>query len=147
MKLLRGDMLRFGLVGSLGFAVDIGILALLVHEEGWNPYLARLVSMGLAMLCTWLLHRNWTFAAGRIRPALSQSLLYSGVQLLGFSLNYLVYSALLLADGFWRAFPVLAAAVGSLCAMVISYLLCKRIAFAEPGLLSKLTTSWRLARD
>ena len=109
--------------------------------------LARLVSMGTAVSCTWLLHRNWTFSAGRVRSALPQSLLYSAVQLLGFSLNYLVYSALLLADGFWRTFPVLAAAVGSLCAMTVTYLLCKWIAFAEPGSLSKLTTNWRPARD
>lgn len=137
MILHRGGLVRFGIVGSIGFAVDLGILAVLVHGAGWNPLMARLVAMGIAVTCTWLLHRNWTFSAGRLRSPLQQSLLYGMVQILSLSLNYAVFSVLLLSGDIWRSFPVLAAAAGSLCAMTITYVFCKRIAFAEPGATAK----------
>ena len=133
MTILGRDLVRFGIVGSLGFAIDLGILAALVHGAAWGPFAARAVAMAIAVLCTWLLHRYWTFAAGRTRSALPQSLLYGGVQLAGVSVNYGIFSVLVLMGGVWRSHPVLAAAVGSLSAMAISYVLSKKIAFAEPG--------------
>jgi putative flippase GtrA len=131
------DLLRFGMVGSLGFVIDLGILAALVHGAAWSPFAARAVAMTVAILCTWLLHRYWTFAAGRMRSALPQSLLYGVVQLAGVSVNYSIFSVLVLTGGVWRLYPVLAAAVGSLSAMAITYVLSKRIAFAEPGVVDR----------
>ena len=40
---------------------------------------------------------------------------------------------LVLTGGVWRTYPVLAAAAGSVTAMGFSYLLSKRVTFAEPG--------------
>jgi putative flippase GtrA len=137
MTISRRDLVRFALVGSLGFFVDLGILAALVYRAGWNPYLARAMAMFIAILCTWWLHRHWTFPAGRMRSPLPQSLLYGTVQLTSASVNYGVFSAFLLTGGFWRTYPVLAAVVGSLSAMAITYLFSERIAFAEPGRPSK----------
>jgi putative flippase GtrA len=133
MNILRRDLVRFGLVGSLGFVVDLGILAALVHGAAWGPYAARAVAMAIAILCTWWLHRHWTFATGRMRSPLPQSLVYGTFQVIGLSVNYGIFSVLVLTDGLWRTYPVLAAAVGSISAMAITYLLAKKIAFAEPG--------------
>jgi len=137
MTILERDLVRFGIVGSLGFVIDLGILAALVHGAGWDPFVARAVAMTIAILCTWLLHRYWTFAAGRMRSVLPQSLLYGVVQLAGVSVNYSIFSVLVLMGGVWRSHPVLAAAVGSLSAMAITYVLSKRIAFAEPALVDR----------
>ncbi len=41
MTLRRSDLVRFGVVGSIGFAVDLGILAVLVHGAAWDPLVAR----------------------------------------------------------------------------------------------------------
>jgi len=48
------------------------------------------------------------------------------------SVNYGIFSVLVLTGGLWGSYPVLAAAVGSLIAAVLSYVLAKWIAFAEP---------------
>jgi putative flippase GtrA len=105
------------------------------------------VAIVIAILCTWWLHRHWTFPAGRLRPPLPQSLLYGTVQLASVSVNYGIFSALVLTGGLWRTYPVLAATVGSLCAMAITYLLSKWIAFAEPGGVAKLTSDWKRVND
>jgi len=133
MHVVRGDLVRFVFVGSLGFLIDFGILAALVHGANWNPFLSRALAMTTAGICTWWLHRHWTFASGRLRSAVSQSLLYATTQLIGLSTNYGIFSALVLTGGMWRNYPVSAAAVGSLSAAVITYVLSKRIAFAEPA--------------
>ena len=124
---LRNDAVRFVMVGSLGFAIDAAILAGLVQGA-----LARAVAMATAVLCSWLIHRQWTFASGRARPPILQSLLNATFQVISLSVNYGIFSALVLTGGLWRSYPVLAAAVGSLVAAVLSYVLAKWIAFAEP---------------
>jgi len=129
---LRNDAVRFVMVGSLGFAIDAAILAGLVHAAHWSPFLSRAVAMTTAVLCTWLIHRHWTFASGRARPPILQSLLYATFQAISLSVNYGIFSALVLTGGLWRSYPVLAAALGSLIAAVLSYVLAKWVAFAEP---------------
>lgn len=74
-----------------------------------------------------------TFPTGRLRSPLPQTVLYGVVQFIGLSINYAVFSALIFAGAFWREFPILAVAAGSLTAMTATYLLSKTIAFAEPG--------------
>jgi putative flippase GtrA len=129
---LRNDAVRFVMAGSLGFAIDAAILAGLVHGAHWSPFFARAVAMTTAVLSTWLIHRHWTFASGRARPPILQSLLYATFQAISLSVNYGIFSVLVLTGGLWRSYPVLAAAVGSLVAAVLSYVLAKWIAFAEP---------------
>jgi len=46
--------------------------------------------------------------------------------------NYGIFSVLVPTGGLWRSYLVLAAAAGSLVAAVLSYVLAKWIAFAEP---------------
>jgi putative flippase GtrA len=94
--------------------------------------------MAAAFFCTWLLHRYWTFPTGRVRSPLPQSLLYGTFQVISLSVNYGIFSALVLAGGVWRSYPVPAAAVGSLSPAVISYVLSKWVAFAKPRKLAKL---------
>ena len=125
-------------MGRSGFTIEFGILVALVHGANWSPFLARAVAMATAFFCTWLLHRHWTFAS--VRSPLPQSLLYGTFQVISVSVNYGIFSALMLAGGLWRSYPVLAA-VGSLSPAVISYLLSKWVAFAKPRELAKLPAS------
>ena len=137
MNALNRDILRFGVVGTIGFLIDSLILSYLVSVQGWDPFLARAVSMSFAVFGTWLLHRYWTFAKGSARAPLPQTLIYGVAQLIGLTINYLVFSALILSGGVWAAHPVLAVAAGSLAAMTMSYVLARTIVFAEPGQISR----------
>ena len=132
-KLFGADTIRFVIAGSSAFLLDASILLLLVRFDGWNPFAARVVSMGIATIFAWLAHRYWTFETGRLRSPGTQTILHPLVQLIGFAINYLVFSALIFVGAFWRTYPVLAVAAGSVAAMGMSYLLSKTVTFADPG--------------
>ncbi|MBE7941375.1 MULTISPECIES: GtrA family protein [Ramlibacter] len=121
-------ILRFGLVGALGFVVDAGVLQLLVWQ-GWNPVAGRAVSIPLAVLATWALNRGFTFREARGAPALPSLLRYAGVSAAGAAVNFGVYSALVLASAVFGAHPVLPLAVASGIAMLVNYLGSRHFAF------------------
>lgn len=130
--LVPRHLFRFVVVGSLGFLTDSGILLALVHGLNWNPLEARVPAIAAALLLSWTLHRRWTFDAGRIRHPIQQWLLYGAIQFTAISINYLVFSLLVLYGGIWQSHLLLAVAAGVLAAMWVSYLGSSCLAFADP---------------
>jgi putative flippase GtrA len=119
-------VLRFAVVGGLGFLTDAAVLALLLAITPFGPFLARLVSIGVAMTVTWLCNRSLTFQPSA-RGALHEGARYGGVAVAVSLFNYLVYSGLLLAIP-WMP-PLAALVVSSLAAMALSYLGYSRLVF------------------
>ncbi|WEK49756.1 MAG: GtrA family protein [Candidatus Kaistia colombiensis] len=117
----------FGVAGLTAFAIDAAILSLLV-ALGADPYLARLVAIGCAMVAGWLINRTWTFRAPG-PPRLREFLRYASVASLSASINYVVYALVLML---WaNATPFRALVAGSAVATVLSYLGYRLFAFAE----------------
>lgn len=110
--------LRFTVVGGTGFLLDAGLLTILHHGLGADPFTARLISMCGAALTTWRLNRVVTFGqSGRSQAV--EGFRYAMVAALGAGLNYAVYAGTLLLR---PDFPPVAAAVGAtLVAMFFSY--------------------------
>ncbi|PFG31919.1 GtrA family protein [Paramicrobacterium agarici] len=71
LRELAGQLVRFGLVGAAGFAVDIVVfnalrLTLLAPENiETGPLIAKTVSTVLAIATNWVGNRFWTFADSR----------------------------------------------------------------------------------
>ena len=71
MRALVTQLARFGLVGLVGLAVDVGVFNLLlltvlspsVLHEG--PIFAKIISTSLAIVTNWLGNRHWTFRDDR----------------------------------------------------------------------------------
>ena len=121
-------LLRFGLVGAVGFAVDGGLLQLLV-SLGWGPIAARALSFPAAVLATWWLNRSITFR-GRESGGLLRSLLrYVAVSVVGTGVNFGIYASLVLASATMAAHPLLPFAIASGVALVFNYLGSKHFAF------------------
>jgi putative flippase GtrA len=119
-------MLRFAIVGGTGFFVDAGLLAILFHGVGLDPFSARMISICVAMFTTWRLNRALTFGASASSQA-SEGLRYASVAVVTACLNYAVYCLVL---AIWREAPPLFAAAGAtLVAMSFSYLGYSRFAF------------------
>ena len=119
-------VLLFAVTGGAGFFVDAGVLALLLRATSLGPFLARVAAIAAAMLFTFWLNRTFTF--GRSAHSLgAEGARYGSVGLSAALLNYAVYSAIVIAcPGLW---PVFAAALASLAAMVWSFLGYSRFVF------------------
>lgn len=119
-------ILRFGLVGGIGFVADATMLLLLLHATPVGPFAARLASIAFGLTVTWLCNRTLTFRPSD-RGMLREGTRYGGVGIATSIVNYLVYSGLMLAT---PSLPPLAAMViASAAAMTLSYLGYSRLVF------------------
>jgi len=119
----------FLFAGAVGFAVDMGVLWLFLYFELLDPFSARILAIGSAMLCTYMINRTFTFGASHRRVAV-EGARYGSVGLVSALLNYAVYSGFLLTLPDMS--PYLALILGSGSATVFSYLGYSRFVFG-PG--------------
>ena len=119
-------ILRFVVVGGIGFIADAGMLVLLLAETPLGPFAARLVSVAFGLAVTWLCNRTLTFQPSS-RGMLREGARYGGVGITTSIVNYVIYSGLLVAMP-WMA-PLLALVIASLAAMTLSYLGYSRLVF------------------
>ena len=104
------------MVGTAGFLVDAAILYLLRDTLGLLA--ARVPSFIAAVAVTWWLNRRFTFQSHPSGLSKWEEFRrYLVLMLIGGSMNYVVYAALLLAFGVIREYPVLGVAAGSIAGM------------------------------
>jgi putative flippase GtrA len=71
MRLLHGlrkpanwmQLVRFGLVGGVGFVVNVAVYTLFVHAAGVDYHVASVAAWLVAVLNNFVLNRHWTFEA------------------------------------------------------------------------------------
>ncbi len=114
-------LLKFGMVGGLGFLTDLTILTVLFHLGG-GPLSARIASFSCAVLVTFVLNRVVTFQArGQI---FRQLMSYLSASFLGLLVNWAVY--------YWGlsfSTPQISLFFASAAAMVVNFLLYKFVVF------------------
>lgn len=116
-------ILRFLVVGGLGFAIDLGSTMLLV-ASGVSPFYARPPAIALAMLFTWIANRSFTFAVKQEKSA-AEAIRYASVALASSALNYAIYSVLV-----WKHCPTpFAVAIASVLQSFASYVGYRKFAF------------------
>jgi putative flippase GtrA len=126
---LLGEILRFGIVGVVGFVVDAGVLTLGLRA-GTGPWLGRVLSYVVAATVTFSLNRAWTFrTADRSRPMMRDWSMFLIINLVGFLCNFGTYAALIATVPLVRELPVLGVAAGSLAGMAGNFLLSRRFVF------------------
>ena len=119
----------FTLAGGTGFLVDIGVLRLMLETFDVTPFTARIPAIIAAMGTTWIINRSITFgASGRGLP--QEGSRYFAVALIGVTLNYLIYSLILIVapEDF---LPEIAAAIAVACVTIFSYLGYSRFVFKD----------------
>ncbi len=84
------QLVRFGIVGGIGFAVNLAVYALFVHPFGVDYHVAAVVAWLVAVINNFVLNRHWTFDA---RDGLVH---FQAMRFLVVSLCALVVSLLLL---------------------------------------------------
>lgn len=122
----RAQFVRFAIIGTLGFVVDVGVLygALAL---GASPMGGRVLSFLAAASFTWLANRHCTFSA--TASPWREWRYYVASMAAGLAVNFLVYALVLelLPPAWWT--PGLAVACGSLAGLGINFTSAKRFVF------------------
>lgn len=131
-KAARKQFLRFALVGTAGFFVDEGTLAVMRNIAGFGPLGGRAVSILTAMTFTWLGNRTLTFAAHAAKGPAAMArewLRFIGANSFGALVNYGVYAGLVgfAPSPFDNAY--LATAIGALVGLLFNFTLSKTLVF------------------
>lgn len=129
---LRRQIAWFALGGVVGFLVDAGIVHVLMHRAGWNPYAARVVSFLVAASVTWGWNRTFTFAHRRHLRAGAEWSRWVAVMGAGAILNYAVYAVLVACVETVHQWPVLGVAAGSAMAAVVNFRAARAVVFRKP---------------
>jgi len=121
----------FCISGGLAFGVDAGLTQAWLSLAGLDPWTARALSFPVALTCTWLFNRRFTFKLQRSLPLHREWLLYTGTQLVGLSVNLATYAALVLISATVAEWPVLGVAAGSAAGLLVNFFGAKHVAFAD----------------
>ena len=127
MKALAGQVLRFGIVGAIAFAIDAVAMWILL-TAGIDPYLARILAFVPAFAANFAINSRWTFARDKLcfRQEMAR---YLAVQMAGMALNYAIFAGLLAVFGPGRSEAIAAMALGSILAMGFNFTGARLFAF------------------
>lgn len=119
----------FIVAGSTAFVTDVGVFQVLHATLSVNPLIARLLSISVAMVVSWLINRRLTFDVPG-PPRLAEFLRFAAIAWMSSAVNYAVFAAaLLLRPDVW---PPLAIAIATGVAMGVSYLGMRLAVFGKP---------------
>jgi putative flippase GtrA len=92
------QLVRFGLVGGVGFIVNLAVYALCVHALSIDYRFAAVVAWLVAVINNFVLNRHWTFDArdGRAR---FQAIRFVVVSLVAFGFSLLLLTLLVESAG------------------------------------------------
>jgi putative flippase GtrA len=104
------QLVRFGLVGGVGFAVNLAVYTLVVHSAGVDYRAASVAAWLVAVLNNFVLNRHWTFDA-RDGRAHFQAIRFLVVSLVAEGFSLLLLTLLVEGAGISKI-PAQALAVG-----------------------------------
>ena len=107
------QLVRFGLVGGVGFVVNLAIYALFVHGVGAEYRLASIAAWLVAVANNFVLNRHWTFEA-RDGRAHFQAMRFLLVSLAAEVLSLLLLTLLVEGAGVEKVAAQALAVIGSM---------------------------------
>jgi putative flippase GtrA len=125
-KDLSRQILRFGMVGVVGFVVNAGMVEWLAYSIG--PVWAQFMAFPAAASATWWLNRRYTFGVSSFVWYL-EWIRYVFANAFGWSANNGVYFLLILQFESIYENPAFAVAAGSLMGMGFNFVMSKRVIF------------------
>jgi putative flippase GtrA len=124
-------LLKFGVVGAVGFVIDFTVFNLLLVSGIGNAHLfsgpigAKVVAVAAATVVTWFGNRYWTFRANRRSNYLAELFEFSVVAVAGLFINVLClwFSHYVLGFTSLLADNISGTLIGTLLATVFRYVL------------------------
>ncbi len=127
-RILLVHLIKFSLVGIVGFMIDSGVLMLLV-AAGLDPFSGRLCSFLVAASSTWYCNRRFTFRDRRSTARTRQWLSFLAANSLGAIVNYGTFALLVLFHSTVARHPVLGVAAGSIMGLACNFTLSRTVVF------------------
>jgi putative flippase GtrA len=87
------QLIRFGVVGGVGFFVNLAVYTLFVHYAGVDYHVASVIAWMVAVANNFVLNRHWTFDA-REGEARFQAIRFLLVSLVALAFSQLLLTAL-----------------------------------------------------
>jgi putative flippase GtrA len=130
-RMEASQFLRFAVVGGTGFFVNEAALFVFIKVLHLDAYAAGVLAFLCTVTYTWMGNRLLTFRVHSTGPrAIAlEWIKYVGANLLGFAVNYGVYSALIMFAHAPLNSPFLALACGTLAGLFFNFTLSKRLVF------------------
>lgn len=130
MKVKRA--IRFAVVGSAGFCVDVVMVYCFLHL-GWHYILARMLSFLMAVTVTWCGNRWLTFDAAPPQSWWREWATYATANSVGGIINLGVYGIWMLIPWERAAWaPLWGTAAGSAAALFFNYWAMSTLVFSQP---------------
>ena len=92
------QLVRFGMVGTSGYVVNLAVFALCVHVVGIDYRVSAVIAWIVSVLNNFWLNRHWTFRARQAHP-MGQGVRFFAVSLVTFGFTYLVLIGLVEGAG------------------------------------------------
>lgn len=127
---LNAELLRFLVVGAVGFVIDGGVLTVLMSQKV-DAFSSRLVSFPCAVSVTWILNRYWTFSPNPDLSKKQEYFAYFTIQLIGALINLSIFFALMRAVASFADIPLIPLAIGALVSFLFTYLSSKMFLFKK----------------
>lgn len=126
---VRGQFLRFAVVGVVGLAVDGIVLFACLNWLGTGLYAGRAVSYLAAASTTWLLNRIFTFPEADRSGTARQWMRFVLLNGIGGVANYGMYSLVVTFGPPVAALPYLGILAGSVTGLTFNFWMSRRYAF------------------
>jgi putative flippase GtrA len=92
--MLARELAKFGTVGALAFAVDVGILNLLSVGLGYPELRSKIAAAVVATGVAFALHRHWTFRHREQQGVGRESALFFALNAVGLAISLVVIAAI-----------------------------------------------------
>ena len=126
MRTISGELLRFCIVGSIGFVIDAGLTLLFTQTAHWQPEMARVVGFLFAATATWQLNRRFTF---RSNASVRSLLPYIALAAAGAAVNFAIFVVWLRLAGTSPPQILLGVALGAVAALTLNFAVSRRFVY------------------
>jgi putative flippase GtrA len=123
------QFLKFGIVGVIGFVVDVAFLYLGIYGFGFGRIAAGFFSFFFAVTVTWIGNRLFTFRDAKHESMAKQWTKFAAVCLVGIVFNRGTYSLLVSTIPLIYDYPVIGLLAGTGVAMFFNFFASRRLVF------------------
>jgi len=123
--------LLFGIVGAIGFIVDVTVLYSFIYIFGLNYLLSRVFSYLFAATTTWYLNRNITFIESNSSNPFKEWIHFLIANSIGGVINFTVYTVTILYIPKTIFSPFIGVALGAISGMVFNFFISKNFIFKK----------------